>query len=92
LAIEIDPDLLAQLRKLPKPARRRIGLAMEMVRFHWGKPHLHGGVGIRRLAAQLYESRVGLQERLIFQNLETGLHFHFLGSHDEVQKFLRSHV
>ena len=65
---------------------------MEMVRFHWGKPHLHGGVGIRRLAAQLYESRVGLEERLIFQNLETGLHFHFLGSHDEVQKFLRSHV
>lgn len=65
---------------------------MERVRVHWGKPHLHGGVGIRRLAVHLYESRVGLQERLIFQNLETSLYFHFMGSHDEVQKFLRSYL
>lgn len=92
MAIEIDPDFLAQLRKLPKPVRRRVGLAIEGVRAHWGKPHHHGGVGIRRLAAHLYESRVGLQERLVFQSLETGLYFHFMGSHDEVQKFLRSHL
>ena len=65
---------------------------MENVRMQWGKPHLHGGVGIRRLADHLYESRVGLQERLIFQNLEKSLYFHFMGNHDEVQKFLRSHL
>jgi len=92
LAIEIDPDLLAQLRKLPKPVRRRVGSSIESVRVHWGKPHLHSGVGIRRLAANLYESRVGLQERLIFQDLETVLYFHFLGSHDGVQKYLRAYL
>lgn len=65
---------------------------MESVRAQWGQPHLHGGVGIRRLADDLYESRVGLQQRLIFQKLEAGLYFHFMGSHDEVQKFLRSYL
>lgn len=92
LAIEIDPDLLAQFRKLPKPIRRRVGTHMENVRLQWGYPHLHSGLGIRRLAPNLFESRVGLQERLIFQNLEGGLYFHFMGSHDEVQKFLRSYT
>ena len=91
MAVEIDPDLLAQLRKLPKPARRRVGKAMEAVQLAWGNPHTHGGAGIRRLAANLFESRAGLQNRLIFQDVEGCLYFHFLGSHDEVQKFLRSH-
>jgi hypothetical protein len=92
LAIEIDPDLIAQLRVLSKPDRRRVGLAIEAVRSNWGRPHLHAGAGIRRLAPGLYESRAGLQQRLIFQDLDGCLYFHYLGSHDEVQKFLRSHA
>ena len=65
---------------------------MENVRLQWGNPHSHSGLGIRRLAPNLFESRVGLQERLIFQSLEGGLYFHFMGSHDKVQKFLRSYT
>ena len=92
MPIELDPDLIAQLRLLSKPERRSVGVAIEAVRANWGHPHLHGGVGIRRLAPNLYESRAGLQQRLIFQSLDGALYFHFIGSHDEVQKFLRSHV
>jgi hypothetical protein len=32
LAIEIDPDLLAQLRQLPKAERRKVGAAIVSVR------------------------------------------------------------
>ena len=92
MPIEIDPDLIAQLRLLSKPDRRRLGKAIEAVRANWGYPHLHGGVGIRRLAPNLYESRAGLQQRLIFQDIHGSLYFHFLGNHDEVQKFLRAHA
>jgi mRNA-degrading endonuclease RelE of RelBE toxin-antitoxin system len=92
LAIEIDPDLLAQLRQLPKTERRKVGDAIESVRADWGRPHLHSGAGIRRLGANLHECRVGLQSRLLFQTIGTSLYFHFMGSHDEVQKFLRAHA
>ena len=92
MPIEIDPDLIAQLRLLSKPDRRRLGKAIEAVRANWGYPHLHGGVGIRRLAPNPYESHAGLQQRLIFQDIHGSLYFHFLGNHDEVQKFLRAHA
>ena len=92
MAIEIDPDLLAQLRQLPKAERRKIGVSIEAMRKNWGRPHLHAGCGIRRLAADLYECRVGLQSRLLFQSIGASLYFHFIGNHDQVQKFLRSHA
>ena len=91
MAIEIDPDLLApQLRQLTKVERRKAGAAIESVRESWGHPHLHTGAGIRRLGEGLYECRMGLQKRLLFQAIGPSLYFHFLGNHDEVQKFLRS--
>lgn len=92
MAIEIDPDLIAQLRQLPKTERRKVGTAIESVRANWGRPHLHVGAGVRRLVADLYECRVGLQSRLLFQNVGSSLYLHFLGNHDEVQKFLRSNA
>jgi hypothetical protein len=92
LAIEIDPDLLAQLRQLSKAERRKVGAAIESVRSHWGRPRLHTGAGIRRLGADLHECRIGLQTRLLFQNIGSSLYFHFMGNHDEVQKFLRAHT
>jgi mRNA-degrading endonuclease RelE of RelBE toxin-antitoxin system len=92
LEIEIDPDLLVQLRQLSKGERRKIGSAIESVRTSWGRPHLHAGCGIRRLAADLYECRIGLNSRLLFQSLGPSLYFHFIGNHDQVQKFLRSHA
>jgi hypothetical protein len=54
LAIEIDPDLLTQLRQLTKVERRKAGAAIDSVRESWGHPHLHTGSGIRRLGGDLY--------------------------------------
>ena len=119
MAIEIDPDLLAQLRQLPKAERRKVGAAIESVHGHWGRPRLHTGAGIRRLGADLHECRIGLQARLLFQNIGSSLYvdsfvsthvalrvphtrnlsraplrsgIHFIGNHDEVQKFLSAHT
>ena len=59
---------------------------MENVRLQWGYPHLHSGLGIRRLAPNLFESRVGLQERLIFQQPCSLLYhqFEILNPHSEI--------
>jgi hypothetical protein len=58
----------------------------------WGKPHAHSGIGIRRLTKTIHECRVGLDEGLaiVFVVTPPELVFLFLGSHDQVQKLIRS--
>jgi mRNA-degrading endonuclease RelE of RelBE toxin-antitoxin system len=89
--VEISPDLLREIRKLSKAKRAAIGAAIESASRAWGRPHEHSGLGIRNLGSGLYECRSGLDQRLLFQSLDGLLYFHFLGDHDEVRYFLRSH-
>ena len=56
----------------------------------FGKPHEHSGLGIRKLRADLFECRVGLARRVLFRALPEALIVRFIGSHDEVQKYLRT--
>lgn len=58
----------------------------------WGRPHVHSGIGIRKLSKTVFECRVGLDDRLAFVFIATPpeLVFFFLGNHDEIQKMLRS--
>ena len=54
----------------------------------FGKPHAH--LGLRKLAGRLYEFRVGLHLRIVFRH-DRDTHYHLLiGTHDEVQRFIRS--
>ncbi len=69
-----------------------IGAAMNAVVAAWGQPHLHSGIGIRRLTKTIFECRVGLENRLAFVFIATPpeLVFFFLGDHDEIQRLLKS--
>jgi hypothetical protein len=80
------------LRKRTKAERKLIGEAMNAVRDGWGKPHLHSGIGIRRLTSTVFECRVGLDQRLAFVFVVTPpeLVFFFIGNHDEIQRLIRS--
>ena len=90
LKIEFDPDLIEQIRLLDKQQRKAIGELIEKVRLGFGQPHLHGGTGLRALHSDVYECRLNLRQRLVF-SLEPGsLYFHFIGSHEEVRRFLRN--
>ena len=90
LKIEIDPELLQQLRGLDKDQRRMIGGLFEKVRVSFGQPHLHSGTGLRALRSGVYECRLNLRQRLVF-TLESGsLYFHFMGNHNDVNRFLKS--
>jgi len=89
--VELSPDLLREIRKLSKGKRAGIGAAIESACQAWGRPHEHSGIAIRSLGSGLFECRSGLDQRLLFQSLDGLLYFHFLGNHDEVRCFLRSH-
>jgi len=72
--------------------RLEIGDAINRVLEGWGRPHVHSGIGIRRLTQTIFECRVGLDDRLAFLFIATPpeLVFFFLGNHDEIQKLIRS--
>lgn len=89
LRIELAPELKAAIRSLPKRQRQQIGEVITAVRDGFGAPHLHSGLGIRRLRNSLFECRVGLKLRLLFDAEPGVLSFTDLATHDEVRKIIK---
>ena len=95
-SVHLDDALLVELRQWPKEDRKRIGNSIRRVQENFGQPHLHSGIGIRDLSPKgrrlgLYECRVSRALRLVFTRERPSLlYFHMIGTHNEVQKFLRS--
>lgn len=84
--------LLATPRFLKSiPANRRVEVlaAMKTAGEAYGQPHLHAGVGLRRIRPFM-ECRCGLDLRLVFQREKDALVFHLCGTHDEVGAFLKN--
>ena len=88
----VTEELLEQIRGRTKAERQEIGAAINQVLASWGRPHLHSGIGIRRLTKSIFECRIGLDDRLAFVFIATPpeLVFFFLGNHDAIQKLLRA--
>jgi mRNA-degrading endonuclease YafQ of YafQ-DinJ toxin-antitoxin module len=90
-AIEFNRSVTTALRGKTKSQRREIGRAIRNLQEHFGNPHSHRGLGIRKIAANFYELRVGLDYRLIFTNEPDFLQFVAEGSHNQVRRFLKQH-
>jgi len=87
--IEFDCRLLEQLRASPKERRREVGGVVSAVQEVFGYPHQHAGLGLRKLRRSHYEVRLGLGQRLVFEDRGEVLHFKLLSNHNEVQRFLK---
>jgi mRNA-degrading endonuclease RelE of RelBE toxin-antitoxin system len=88
--VRIRPDLLKAIRAMPTADRKAVGERIAEAQRHLGQPHLHRGVGLRKLRDDWYEIRVGLKLRLVFENTPDALVFEFLGDHDDVRHFLKN--
>ncbi len=90
MKIEVAQVLLRKLRSLDSSSRKQIRTAINLAAAAWGNPHLHAGTGLRKLGNDYFECRSGLQVRLVFKAFPDTLHFVFMGSHDEVRRFIKS--
>jgi hypothetical protein len=88
-SVEIDPDVLKRLRALPKQHRIECLLALCELSEDFGRPHVHSGLGIRKLGERLFECRGTRPLRFLFQNRPESLFVSFLGDHDAVKALLR---
>ena len=88
--VSIAPDVLKRLRGLTKDERVECLLALRELPESFGRPHVHSGLGIRKLGGRLFEFSGSLALRFIFQDRPAELFVSFLGNHDEVKALLRS--
>jgi hypothetical protein len=89
-ALTIDPDVLRRLRRLPRAEKVECLLALCELVESFGQPHVHSGLGIRKLGDRLFECRGSLALRFIFEDRQTDLFVAFLGNHDDIKSLLRS--
>jgi mRNA-degrading endonuclease YafQ of YafQ-DinJ toxin-antitoxin module len=77
------------LKSIPAARRAEVLAAMQAAGAAYGQPHLHAGVGLRRIRPFM-ECHFGRELRLIFQREKDALVFHVCGTHDEVAAFLKN--
>jgi hypothetical protein len=88
-SLAIAPEVLKRLRGLAKEDKTECLLALCELADAFGRPHVHGGLGIRKLGERLFECRGTLALRFLFQDRPAELFVSFLGNHDEVKALLR---
>jgi hypothetical protein len=66
--IELDEDFRTEVKALNKEERHLIGHAIAEIQRCFGNPHIHSGIGVRKLRPRLYEARTDLGERLLFED------------------------
>ena len=88
--IELDEDFRQKVKGLSKLERGVIGQAITDIQEAFGNPHIHSGIGVRKLKPRLYEARMDLGQRLLFEDREDCLFFFKLGDHNDIRKYLKS--
>ena len=87
--LAIDAEVMGRLRGLSKAERVECLQTLCDLCDAFGRPHVHGGSGIRKLGGHLFECRVNLQLRFVFFDRADSLYVRLLGNHDEVREFLK---
>ena len=87
--LALDSAVLKRLRDLPKNEKVECLLALCDLADGFGRPHVHSGLGIRKLGQNLFECRGNRSLRFVFQDRSTELFVSFLGDHNEVRALLR---
>jgi len=83
------PSFRRCLKGLPDARLSQVMGAMQRADQAYGHPHLHAGIGMRRLGKHM-ECRDALDYRLVFRRDGEALLFLFYGTQDEVKAFLKN--
>ena len=90
MKIDLHPRLLKRVEKISDIDHKQIEESLRALSNGFGRPHLHAGIGIRRLRKDLFECRAGLHWRIVFFAEKGRLTAYDVMTHDEVKAWLRS--
>ena len=89
MKIDLHPHLRKRVAKLSAADRELIAACLVALGDGFGNPHLHSGLGIRRLRKDLFECRAGLHWRVVFFAEKAVLTAYDVMTHDEIKAWLR---
>ena len=89
MRIDIHPHLRKRVAKLSAADREQIAATLQALADGFGSPHLHSGLGIRRLRKDLFECRAGLHWRVVFFVEKAVLTAYDVMTHDQIKAWLR---
>ena len=90
MRVDLHPRLRRRVTKLSAAERDQISDSLRALADGFGRPHLHTGLGIRRLRKDLFECRAGLHWRIVFFAEKGLLTAYDVLTHDEIKAWLRS--
>ena len=90
MRIDLHPRFRKRVGKLGDGEREQVAESLRALSEGFGRPHLHAGIGIRRLRKDLFECRAGLHWRVVFFAEKGLLTAYDVMTHDEVKAWLRS--
>ena len=90
LGIEFSARFKAQARALRAERRQLVAHAVDALSESFGKPHLHSGLGIRRLRGHVFEFRADRDTSIVFVLEGSTASLLLVGSHDDVRRFVRN--
>ena len=79
----------ARLAKLPDVERDAVVAALKELPHQFGRPHLHSGLGIRRLRPDVFEFRASRTLRGLFLWRHGEIRLECVGHHDDIRRYLR---
>jgi len=78
-----------RFKKLPSSRQHRVYEAIDaLLEYIDGEAELPVGLGLKNWHAEYWEIRAGIKDRILFE-LTDQITFLFVGSHDDIKKFMR---
>ena len=87
--IIVTKTAAARIARLPEVERDAVVAALKELPQQFGRPHLHSGLGIRRLRLDTFEFRASRALRGLFLWRHGEIRVECIGNHDEIRRHLR---
>lgn len=90
IRIDIGPRVRKTAQRLGPEITAQAEKVLASVAQHFGDPHRHAGLGLRKLGKRSYECRITLQWRLVFIRELDRLTAFDIMNHDQVKAWLKN--
>ena len=90
IRVDVGPRLSRSARKLGDPVVAEVEERLTLVSRHFGEPHRHSGLGLRKLGRRSCEARVSRGLRIVFIRESDWLTAYDLMDHHQVRQGLKA--
>ena len=89
IRVFIGPRLIRFARKLNRESQANLETVLAEVARHFGEPHRHSGLGLRKLTRYAWECRLDIRWRIVFVQEGDCLRAYDIMDHAEVRAWLK---